>query len=197
MVAKLYVEGAGQTDLERSQCRKAFASFFKAAKIANRPRTIACGGRQHAYDAFKTAISQQSGQEVPLLLVDSEAPIQAGHTVWQHLKQRDGWDKPANAADSQAFLMVQVMETWLLSDGEMLAKYFGQHFKNSTLKLWPSLEAVSKSTVLDALDVATRTCSKQYKKGRVSFELLETLHPETVEGRCPHAKDFLDRLRAL
>jgi len=65
------------------------------------------------------------------------------------------------------------------------------------LRQWPSLEAVLKATVFDALAKATAACQKRYAKGKVSFELLGQLNPDPVEAACPHAKTLLDRLRGL
>jgi hypothetical protein len=195
---KLYVEGAGQTDFERTQCREAFSTFFAAAdRLAKkRPRTIPCGGRQAAYKLFVCALKSSGQDELPLLLVDSEGPVSPGHTVWQHLKARDGWDRPEGAGDTDAFLMVQVMETWFVADKEMLKNYFGPDFNEKHLLKWQNLEAVPKLTVYEVLEKATATCKKKsYAKGKISFEMLAKLDPKKVENACPHAKKLFDRLR--
>ncbi|MBM3852205.1 MAG: DUF4276 family protein [Verrucomicrobia bacterium] len=195
---RLYVEGAGQTDLERTQCRQAFSAFFSAAGLAGRPpRVVPSGGRQQTYGAFVTAMGARRAGEVPLLLVDSEAPVSAGHTVWQHLQQRDGWEKPGGANDDQAFLMVQVMETWFVADRGLLRDEFGQDFIEKHLAAWPDLEGVPKKTMLDGLQKATAHCgAKAYAKGRRSFVLLGRLDPAKVEKACPHARRLLQHLRA-
>ncbi len=195
---KLYVEGAGQTDFERAQCREAFSTFFAAVDglAGKRPRTKPCGGRQAAYDAFVIALKTSRQGELPLLLVDSEGPVTPGETVWQHLKTRDGWDRPDGAADDDAFFMAQVMETWFLADKEMLRNYFGQDFNEKHIRQWPSLEAVPKLTVYEVLEKTTAACKKKsYTKGTISFEMLKRLNPTKVENACPHAKKLLDRLR--
>ena len=199
MVVKLYVEGAGPTDLQRSQCRQAFQAFFKSLGLAGRlPGTVACGGRQAAYDDFVTAVAANKSCVLPLLLVDSEGPVAPGQTAWQHLRVRDNWAKPAGASDDQAFLMVQVMETWFLADRKTLRRYAGPEFRADALRAWPSLEDVSKQKVYEALDKATADCGgKRYAKGTRSFEILGMLNAGTVENACPHAKRLLDRLRSL
>ena len=93
--------------------------------------------------------------------------------------------------------MVQVMETWFLADRDALRTYFGTGFKQNALKEWPNLEAVPKPTVLQALARATAACTKRYAKGKVSFELLAQIAPDSVEAACPHAKALLNRLRKL
>ena len=161
------------------------------------PGVVRGGGRSQTLDMFATAVTHPRPGELPLLLVDSEEPIAAGHTVWQHLKAQANLDRPPGARDDQAFLMVQVMETWFLADRTLLREYFGASLRNQHLRQWPVLEDVSKPTVYTALDLATAGCTKQYAKGKVSFELLERLNPALVESACPHAKSLLDRLRSL
>lgn len=113
-----------------------------------------------------------------------------------YVEARSSWVRPDGAAEDQAFLMTQVMETWILADRPNMRSYFGQDFRENALKDWPDLEALPKATVLQALDRATAGCAKRYAKGRVSFELLGRLNPSLVEQACPHARALLARLRA-
>lgn len=161
------------------------------------PRVVRGKGRGRTFDLFATAIANPKVSEIPILLVDSEEAVDEFHTVWQHLKKRDGWKRPEDANEDQAFLMVQVMETWFLSDRDLLRTYFGAKFNEKALQAWPALEAVPKKTVIDALDRATLACSKRYSKGKVSYDLLGRLTPAMVETSSPHAKRLLDYLRAL
>lgn len=199
VTAKLYVEGAGPRRAQQSQCRRAFAKFFESAGVKNRPGVEPCGGRREAFDNFCRAMKSADANQLPLLLVDAEDAIAAGHTTWQHLKARpsDDWDRPAGAGDDRAFLMVQVMETWFLADRVMLRRYFGPHFSDAPFRVWPALEAVPKQTVYEVLEKATADCKQAYRKGGVSFDLLASLDPAKVEAACPHAKALLQRLRSL
>lgn len=198
MVAgRLYVEGAGPRRAQQSQCRRAFARFFASAGVQNRPRVEPCGGRQAAFDSFSIAVRAGEPDALPLLLVDAEEPVVGDHTNWQHLKARDGWDAPAGVGNDQAFLMVQVMESWFLADPAALHRYFGPHFSDAPFRAWPVLEAVPKQTVYEVLERATADCKKAYRKGDVSFEILADLDPVRVEATCPHARQLLERLRDL
>jgi hypothetical protein len=161
------------------------------------PRVVRGQGRKRAFDLFTTALGNHRHDELPLLLVDSEGSVKPGHTVWQHLKARDNWDRPAGAIDDGAFLMVQVMETWFLTDRELLRRYFGASLRETHLKAWPVLEDVPKDDVLKALKRATADCEKSYSKGKVSFDLLRQLTPTLVESACPSAKRLLEHLRSL
>lgn len=199
MKVKIYAEGGGEGERLDTLFRQGWTEFFKKAGLEGKmPRPVRGKGRERTYDLFVTANENRKANELPLLLVDSEDPVQAGHTVWQHLKARDGWDKPAGAADDQAFLMVQVMETWFLADREMLQIFFKADFKDAKIPKWPNLEAVTKTTAYDALEKATAECkTKQYAKGEISFEMLAKLDPAKVEAACPAARRLLARLRAL
>lgn len=199
MKVKIYAEGGGEGQLYDTLFRKGWREFFEKANLRGRmPSVIRGKGRARTFDLFRTAIIHGKPDELPLLLVDSEDAVGAGHTVWQHLKIQDDWDRPDRAGDDQAFLMVQVMETWFLADREMLRTYFGPEFRENHIPGWPDLESVPKATAFDTLEKATAGCDrKQYRKGKISFEMLARLDPSKIEIACPHAKKLLDRLRKL
>ena len=199
MVAKLYIEGGGEGRDLSVRFREGWNKFFKSAGLASKTKVVRGGGRRSTFKLFVTATENNRPNEIPILLVDSEEPVAAGHTVWQHLSARkdDGWQRPPNADDDQAFLMVQAMETWFLADRDALREYFGRGFRQNALKKWTDLEAVPKPTVLAALKRATAACTKHYAKGKVSFELLAHIDPALVATACPHAEDLLKRLRQL
>lgn len=196
MSVKLYVEGGGEGELLDTLFRQGWKKFFEEAGLAGKlPSVVRGQGRHQTFDLFKRAVAHPRGGALPLLLVDSEEPVKEGHTVWQHLKAREDWPQPPGSVDDQAFLMVQVMETWFLADRGLLRKYFGRSLRENHLRQWPVLEAVPKVTVFDALANATAGCEKRYAKGKVSYEMLAQLNPNPVEAGCPHAKALLDRLR--
>lgn len=198
VTTKIYIEGGGEGQLLDTLFRRAWSAFFGAAGFVGRmPRVVRGEGRQQAFDSFEAAVKSGRPGQVPLLLVDSEDAVAAGHGVWQHLKARDNWERPAGATEAQAFLMVCVMETWFLADLDMLRRYFGPALRENHIHKWPALEDVPKPTVLSALEQATAGCRKRYAKGKVSFELLANLNPPVVETACPHAKALLDRLRQV
>lgn len=198
MTIKIYAEGAGDGEFYDTLFRQAWQSFFQAAGLTGRmPGVIRGKSRERTFDLFRTAVQNPQRGVLPVLLVDSEGPVEPGTSAWDHLRALDGWEKPDGVGDGQAFLMVQVMETWFVADRAMLRDYFGSAFREHQLRAWPDLEAVSKPTVLNALAQATAACTKRYAKGRVSFALLALLNPAVVEDACPHAKLFLDQLRRI
>lgn len=199
MKIKLYIEGGGESHLQDTTFRAAWTAFFEKSRLRElrkMPRVIRGGGREQTFDAYCTAVRNRAPDELPLLLVDSEHLVATGASVWKHLKTRDGWTKPRDVGDQDAFLMITCMETWLLADRASLQRYFHGCWKDSALPAWPSLEAVEKLRVFRALDQATATCGpRKYAKGDVSFQVLSAIDPSKVETACAAAHALLERLR--
>jgi len=204
-MVKIYVEGGGDAASLKTECRQGFSKFFESAGFKGKmPRVVPCGGRNDAYDSFCTAIGQGEGV-CAFLLVDSEDVVDATHQQgkpdqwkpWEHLKQRDNWDKPSGTADSDCHLMVQCMEAWFIADRQALAAFFGQDFKQNKLPNAANpIESVSKQQLYTSLADATKLCPKgQYGKGSHSFKLLALINPTNVTTASPWAKRLIDTLK--
>lgn len=195
----IYIEGGGDRNHHlETFFRRAWRSFFEKAGFGSAmPRIVRGGARNRTFELFSRNFNNLALDRLPLLLVDSENKVKKSHSVWEHLQTQDGWRKPSGAGDEHAFLMVQAMDTWLLADRAALQKYFDRGFRENAIKQWPELEEVPKTTIIEALRNATTNCSKQYAKGKVSFELLQHINPSHVEAKCPHFKALLTRLRGL
>ena len=190
---RLYVEGGGDNKALRAKCRSGFRTFLEKAGLAGRmPRIVACGGRDNAYDSFKTGHASKVAKA--MLLVDAEEAVTADDP-WQHLKLRDGWDRPSGATDEQCHLMVEVMESWFLADKEALQAYFGQGFRKQALPANPKIEQIPKQDVLSGLNTAAQgTGKRRYRKGADSFGILASLDPMKVRKGSCYAKRFLKAL---
>jgi uncharacterized protein DUF4276 len=192
--AKLYLEGGGDSKELHARCREGFRRLLERAGFENRmPRLVACGTRRATFDDFRTASAGAAGWFVAML-VDSEDPVEDSEKPWDHLRNRDGWNKPIGASDDQAMLMITSMETWIACDAEALRRRFGQGFKAAALHAVAGLEGKSRQDVLDALERATRACRTRYRKGRVSFEILGVLSPDVLTA-LPGFKRFLRILK--
>ena len=199
MSVKIYVEGGGESDALRTACRRGFRTFFEKAGLTGRmPRIVACGSRNDAFDSFRQALSQARSDELPLLLVDSEAAVMAGQTPWQHLQSRDHWVRPSGADDHHVYLMVQCMEAWFLADPDTLASYFGAGFRRASLPPHSAPEILEKTDVMNALSSASHRASPkgEYRKGRDSFVLLGLLDPARVRRQCPGANRLIEFLES-
>lgn len=195
MKVKIYIEGGGNDRSLHIKCREGFRKLFeKAGFLSRMPSTKACGSRNDAYDDFVTALTVAPADVYPILLVDSEEAV--SQDVWSHLKNRDGWEKPATADDEQAQMMVQCMETWCIADRATLQRFFGHKLQENALCKLDDLENRDKTIVQDALVRATRDCGKdrEYKKGKRSFELLGELNPTVLKQNLPHFKKLCDVL---
>jgi hypothetical protein len=193
-MVKLYVEGGGDYAELHSACREGFRKFLEKAGIDRMPRIVSCGGRQAAYDHFKTSCKLG---ETSLLLIDSEDCV-ITESPWSHLLNRagDGFTKPENATDDHCHLMVVCMESWFLADKDALRRFFGQDFKENNLSKNTNTESVSKEDIFKGMQKATNDCKTKapYGKGEHSFKILREIDPKKVKGASPWAKRFLNTL---
>lgn len=117
------------------------------------------------------------------MLVDSEEPVT--QPARSHLRQRDGWDLRL-ISEGAVHLMIQVMETWFVTDAASLAQYDRQGFLEGALPRAHNLEAVAKKDIDDALQRATvKTQKGEYHKIRHAAALLERIDAALVRPRCP------------
>ncbi len=192
----LYVEGGGDSKLLHGECRQGFREFLQKAGLRGHlPRTVACGGRRQAYNAFCTALAQ--AKHTALLLVDSEEAVTVA-SPWQHLRvrQADQWPMPAGADDNSCHLMVQCMESWLIADRETLRHFFGNGFDEGKLpSKHTTLEAVAKFDIYRSLQEATERCKARYGKGENAFKLLARLDAAKVLEASIWATRFANTLK--
>ena len=199
-MVKLFVEGGGDDDSLKTECRRGFAKLLEKGGLAGRmPRIVACGGRQRAYDRFSTELAARDPATAPMLLVDSEDPVLRGTSPWAHVASRKGdqWAKPAGASDDHLHLMVQCMETWLLADRQAIASFYGNGFRVGALPSAGSqIETLSRQEILQKLEQATRSARTKgrYDKGRHSFALLAQVDPGVLRQASPWADRFFEML---
>lgn len=191
MSAHLYIEGGGNSKEEKTRCREAFRRLLISQGLYERmPRLIACGARNSAFDDFKTAHASAQAGDFVALLIDSEDPAAIpedplAQQTWQHLNQRDGWERPAGASDQQVLLMTTCMETWIVADRTTLREHYGAGFNENQLPATINLESRHRHDVQKQLERATAGTSKPYRKGKRSFELLAKLNPQALAPLLP------------
>lgn len=194
---KLFVEGGGDRDDLKTECRKGFRKLLERARAAGAmPRIVACGGRRSAYEHFEHALANKCAGDEVYLLVDGEGPV-TQEDPWAHVAARkgDGWSCPRGATPANLHLMVQVMETWFLADPEVLERFFGKGFSRGALPKRADIEALSKTEINRALHDATKqTQAGPYAKGQHSFQLLGELDPEKISSASAWARRFFAAL---
>ena len=186
----VYVEGGGPGKNWRIKCRQGFRGFFeKAGLTGHMPRVYPCGSRDDTVKDFRVAQSEMNSDDIPLLLVDSEAPASSARSPWLHLRNRDSWERPEGARDIQAHLMVQCMESWFLADVPALESYFGAGFRSVSLPQRFDIENIPKRDVFNQLHSASRKSRKgAYDKGSHSFDILAQFEPGESGPAFPFRK---------
>jgi len=183
--ACIYIEGGGQSKALRIVCRQEFRRLFERCGFSERmPVLKASGSRSEAYGDFRIAHTSGKAGYVALL-VDSEDPVVDPEKTWDHLRNRDGWERPNGADDKQVLFMTTCMETWIVADRDSLRQHYGSELQESALPSLTKLEQRARREIQDGLRHATRNCSNAYKKGKRSFEALGILSPETLESSLP------------
>jgi hypothetical protein len=190
----IYVEGGGDYKSLKTDCRKGFRSLLERDFQSRMPQIVACGGREQAFDKFKTAVLSNTDDRISILLVDSEDPVTSD--PWEHLKARDKWDRPADANEDQAQFMATCMETWIVADRDALRRVFGANLQESALPPLNNLEQRRRDDVQAALAKATRDCGrhKAYRKGHRSFQVLLNLEPATLKTQLFYFRRLIETL---
>ena len=184
----VYMEGGGNNKSSKNKLRIGMTEFLvvlkdELIKKGSNLKIVACGPRNKAYKLF-VSFKPDSKYSIAILLVDSEEQVN-GKPPFEYLKRRDRWEK-LNEKD-KVHLMVQTMETWLISDPQALEKYYGHNFHRKSLSNHQNLEKVSKETIYKSLTKATENTSKgEYHKIDHASELLKVIDSGKVRERCPH-----------
>lgn len=147
------------------------------------PQLVACGGRGAAYEDFVIA-HRESKADFVALWIDSEEPVTDLNATWDHLRSRDGWERPDRVVNEQVLFSTTCMETLIIADHAILKIHF-HGIQESALPSLIDLEKRNRHYVQDKLTHATRNCSNAYSKGKRSFEILGKLNPEVLEQYLP------------
>jgi hypothetical protein len=185
--ATIYVEGGGDSPELQARCREGMRKLLveKCGFAGRRPRLFASGGREAAFDDFRTAHKNGQPTDYVAMLIDSEDPVADVEAAWAHLAARDKWQRPAGASDEQVLLMVTGMETWIVTDRAALARHYGKKLQESALPARANMGARQRHAVQAGLVSATRKCANAYAKGKRSFEVLAELDPAVLAQHLP------------
>ena len=175
MSSTLYIEGGGgRQDLKdlKIACRKGFRLLLESMGYSGRmPKLISCGSRDTTFSDLRTACKNRQDEYVAMI-IDSEEAVSDPEKTWDHLKARDGWDRPDKSCDEDVLFMTTCMETWITSDREALKEYYSRYLQESSLPSLSGIEGRNRHKIQEMLKDATRNGSKPYSKGKASFELV-------------------------
>ncbi len=184
MSAKIYLEGGGGRQDSKAlkvACRMGFGQLFESMGYSGKmPQLVACGSRDSTMSDLKTACTNRQSEYVAML-IDSEDPVAAPEKTWDHLKARDGWERPENCSDEAVLFMTTCMETWITTDRKALKEVYGDYLQESALPSSFNIEWKQRHEIQDTLMHATRNSPKPYSKGKESFELVGKLNPGVLE----------------
>ena len=184
--ATIHIEGGGDGKDLKIQCRRGFSRLLtKCGYKGKMPTLVACGSRNETFSKFRAKLRDSTHEAFIAMLIDSEEPVSDITKPWNHLSQRDGWQLPTGATDDQVMMMTTSMETWIAADHMALAQVFGNRLSTNHLPSLRWLENRTRQDVLSALQRATDSCPQKYTKGKVSFEVVEQLDPETLSQYLP------------
>ena len=172
--------------------RQGFTAFLREVMSVGRDRRIPvrvvpCGGRNAAYDCFRTALDGDS-DDLCVLVVDSEGEVESGPI--DHLVGKEPtWDM-RGVNESLCHLMVQAMESWLVCDVEALRDYYGQGFLENSIVSAANIEQVPIRVLMRRLANATRNTATKgaYHKIKHGASLLGKIDPVKVRKRAPHCR---------
>jgi hypothetical protein len=194
---RIYIEGGGDSIGQKTSLRQGFRQFFKELENESTIKIIMCGKRTDAFRNFKHDLKSYP-DAFNILLVDAEAPVnEKSKSPWEHLKLRDGWDKPAGVDDENCHLMVQTMEAWFIADIATLKKFYGQGFKESGIPKTTNVETIAKDNLERTLKIASsRTTKGEYHKIKHASKLLELLDVTKVRQSSPYCDRLFNTLRS-
>ena len=193
---RIYIEGGGDGRNTRGLLREGFNKFLQELNQLARSRKIKwniiiCDSRNNTFSQFKSALKEHP-DAFNVLLVDAEASVKKA--PWQHLKERDNWNKP-EVDDTCCHLMVQMMEAWFLADIEALKRFYGQGFKENAIPKNLNVEKINKTEIYSALQKATKETSKgEYGKIQHGARLLEQISVAKVRAASLYCDRLCDRL---
>ncbi|MCY4521465.1 MAG: DUF4276 family protein [Caldilineaceae bacterium] len=198
----IYVEGGGDQSGTKREFRKGMDAFLSELKSAARAKSwhwklVPGGGRQRTYDAFCNACRNEDNTVI-VLLVDSEGPVPRYTTPVGFLRNSDGWEL-SGIDEEVVHLMVQTMETWIVSDPDALSRYYGRDLRHRVLpSVQKNLENISKRDIEKSLTHATNLTRKgTYHKIKHGTALLEEIDSQKVRNRCPSCDRFFDKIRGI
>ncbi|HCU37666.1 MAG TPA: hypothetical protein DGT21_20200 [Armatimonadetes bacterium] len=189
---RIYVEGGGDGRVGKSEVRKGFQEFFREFADVM-PAVIPCGGRNQAYDDFRTALRKHPEAFV-ILLVDAEGPVLGDVSCRAYLKSREKWDL-RDVDEDQVHLMVQAVEAWLIADPDAIAAFYGNGVNMNAIPTTRNPEDIPKDTLKSSLDNAGKHTQKRgYHEINHCPKILAAIRAAVVRERCAHCKALFDVL---
>lgn len=195
---RVYIEGGGEGKIADSDFRRGWKKFLNELHEIARANgfqsleVVRGKGRGNAFHRFKTH-KKEYPDDLCVLLADSETQVLEGSKVWDIVAKREGdnWPRPTWASEQHLYLMVEFVETWLVSDPDALQTYFKRDFDSKHLPT-ANLENRSKEDIERALRQATEKCKNgPYRHGQ-AHEIIEYVSPKKVQTLAHGSRLFVE-----
>jgi hypothetical protein len=179
----LFIEG--EPNSPNGNIRVGFAKLL-GQKLDKKPKIILGGGKQSTLDKFLN--NRLGGKQY--VMVDLDKPEQK--------REEDIKEYALMAYKENVFYMIQEMESWFLSQPEVLDRYYGVTVKGK--KISEGLTKKKPSEITDPkeeLKKVTQSLNKGEKYHEVSHavELLERLDATKLENDFPDFKRLIEKLK--
>ena len=154
MRLRIYIEGGSKGS--HADGLRAFKNGFKQHLVRLSPMLKAlevspCGSTDETIRDFARAVREDEKDCIVALLADADASVAENSSPALHLQTKLDSGKVPQKARVNVFLMVQCMESWLVTDTAAIKKCFGEKTRTGDLPKHPDIEAVAKQDILAAL----------------------------------------------
>jgi len=199
---RVYIEGGSHGRTADSDFRRGWKKFLNELHELARAsgyhslEVVRGQGRSNTFERFKKH-KAECPNDLCVLLVDAETSVPENASVWDIVANREGdrWQKPAWATEHHLYLMVCMVETWLLTDLDALQQFFKRNFNPAVLPK-TNLESRSKEEIERALERATQHSVKGVYQHGQSHEIIEKVKPGRVKT-LKHGERLFNNLSAL
>jgi Domain of unknown function (DUF4276) len=180
----LFIEGEPNTP--NGDLRQGFTKLLEKRIEGNLPRINLGGGKSHTIRKF---LKNKLEADTFMLLVDLDGP--------EEEKEQDMKENGLHSKKETVFYMVQEMETWFLSQPDMLDSFFGVDHKGKKVS-----DKLSKRKVTDISDpkAELKNATKDSKRGEYheikhGVELLKLLDAKQLEGSFVDFSNLIELLK--
>lgn len=181
----LFVEG--EPNSPNGDLRHGLAKLLEQKLKGNLPKTIFGGGKTQTIRKFKT---NKLDAKQSLLLIDLDRP--EGNI------KADLADHGLLEYSENVFYMVQEMDSWFLSQPDVLDKFYGKDNNNGKLisQKLPKKKAIEIEHPDEKLQELTKTTTRgKYHKIKHAVELLKLLDATKLENDFSEFKRLIEKLK--